>query len=107
MKFYIQKDSEGYISDIITFPYGNYEGIEFEPPLPMGIMGRYFKFAKGKFVLDQAKYEEVNRVPVLIQENDSLKRAVDEFAKSVSKEKLDEIDQMFPDLGISDSRRKA
>ncbi len=49
MKFYLQVQADGIITDAITYPYGNY--VEYiADSLPVGINGGWFKLENGVIV---------------------------------------------------------
>lgn len=60
MIFYIQKNTDDYITDIITYPYSNYEQIEIAPPLPDGVTGGWYKFSNNTFIFDPIKFAKLN-----------------------------------------------
>ncbi|KMY49246.1 hypothetical protein [Peribacillus loiseleuriae] len=49
MKFYLQVQKDGLITDAITYPYGNYIEYEVEH-LPPGVNGGWFKLENGVIV---------------------------------------------------------
>lgn len=55
MQFYIQLD-DGYITDAITYEYGDYIPVELETPLPDGFIGGAYKYlGGGTYELDETR----------------------------------------------------
>ena len=50
MKYYIQVYKDNIIRDVLEFPYSNYVEYATEYPLPIGILGGWFKFEAGEIV---------------------------------------------------------
>ena len=68
MTYYIKRSESGYITDIITYPYGDYEPIEYDKPLPPGSYAGWFTFEDGEFIEDAGKKEEMTKGSESIEE---------------------------------------
>ena len=64
MKLYIQVREDDVVTDVITYPYGNYMEIEHEVPLPDGVLGGWHKWDGTTFVFDQALYDTLHPEPI-------------------------------------------
>lgn len=60
---YVQTDKNNVVRDILEYQYSDYEPIELELPLPLGIMNGSFKLENGELV----EYPEL-RPPVVTTE---------------------------------------
>ena len=55
-RFYIQVDANGYITDCIEFPHGDYIQVDLELPLPESFIAGIYKYLEsGDFELDEEK----------------------------------------------------
>lgn len=59
MKLYMQTKNN-IVTDVITYPYGDYAEIEVELPLPDGLIGGWYRWDGGAFVFDQALYDALH-----------------------------------------------
>jgi hypothetical protein len=53
--FYIQKDKQGYIVDIIETPHDGYEPVQYDFPLPRDILNGCYSWDGEDFMLDTVK----------------------------------------------------
>lgn len=70
MNYWIQRDNDGYVHDVIEYEYGNYEPIEYNDVLPNGVLSGYFKFENGNFILDEEKKQEIDDMNKVSYMND-------------------------------------
>lgn len=59
MKMYMKLNQDGYLWDIIEYPYGDYQEIDVTLPLPDAVLAGWWKYENGAFVLDEAKKAEI------------------------------------------------
>lgn len=60
MNLYIQVREDGVVTDVITYPYGNYAEVEHDLPLPDGCIGGWYRWDGTTFVFDQALYDSIH-----------------------------------------------
>lgn len=48
--FYLQVDNNDFIRDCIEYQHDDYKQIELNTPLPVGLIGGWFKFENGQIV---------------------------------------------------------
>lgn len=74
--FYIQKNEESVITDIIEFPHEDYVEAQINTPLPPKIMSGCYKLLNGELIyipnLDED--ELVNKISILEAEKEALKQ---------------------------------
>lgn len=59
--YYIQKDIDGYVRDVIGVPRENYKMFYYPYALPKDIYAGYYKIVNDRFVVDEAKKEEYEK----------------------------------------------
>lgn len=60
MKLYIQTNADSVVTDVITYPHGDYVEIEHELPLPDGLLGGWYRWVDGGFAFDQQLYDALH-----------------------------------------------
>lgn len=70
MKLYIQVREDGVVTDVITYPHGDYAEIEHELPLPDGCIGGWHRWDGTTFLFDQALYDAIHGEGQTSQEPD-------------------------------------
>ena len=93
-KFYIKRDKDGFIRDVITYPHKGFEEILYDDHvLPRGILEGYYKWNGQSFIVDEVerkkiKKEEAGYLGYLEDENVMLKLALADLAESIVEEKF-------------------
>lgn len=60
MKFFIQVNQEGFITDAITYRHGDYIECELPTPLPDKFIACCYKYlGNNEFEIDQEKYDKL------------------------------------------------
>lgn len=53
---YVKQDTDGYVRDIIEYPYEGYDTVDVALPLPDTVIAGWWKLQDGAFVRDEARY---------------------------------------------------
>ena len=79
-KIYLQIDKDGVVWDAIEYGREGYTPVDVDLPLPIGCIGGWYRWDGKAFVLDQTRYDALNKV----QEREALITEMRDDLKSLS-----------------------
>ena len=62
MKAYMQTKNGNVVTDLITYPYGEYQEVEIDPEdIPESHLAGWWRWVDGAFVFDQELYNQLHQ----------------------------------------------